>query len=702
MNELNETPKNQVEQENVTGAQTESVAKAAGAVNEPNAWDSAPQPKFSTVASNGPMPASVPLRRPDTEQTKRMKENFGFFGPATLLYALFYAFCMYHNGSGVTFPFFIAGSLLFLCFSLSKLEISLKKGSAFYMISMMLLAVSTFCTDDWRIIAFNKTGIFLLMMSLLLKQYFDTSQWKLGKYFLAICQLVFASLGELGRPFIDASAHSKNKKKSTKIWYVVLGVVIAVPLMMIVLLLLTSADVVFRDMADKVFENISIGNIFNILVRITFLYFFSYILTAYLCKHTIREEVKDHRKGEPVLAITVTGMLSVLYLLFSVVQIVYLFLGQLKLPEEYTYAEYAREGFFQLLAVSILNLIIVLFVMSFFRESKVLKAVLTVMSLCTFIMIASSALRMIMYIQSYFLSFLRILVLWSLAVLAILFLGVVINIFKESFPLFRYSMVTVTILYLMLAFSHPDYIIARVNVENMRGEGWEHNKEDFYRTSTPYQDYRYLAGLNADAAPVLIPYLAKQGYDVSLIYEEGSWGLEGSTNPMRTGYYRDRVSWFGYDYLRKLQRSTKNFSLRTFNVSRYMAMKKVDKYSELVQTVEYFPGVAIHNDIDALFTRISYGIYIDDRYMGSEDFREEDIDAYFIETGDNGGMIDLSVFRVVEAEMPGLRVHITVKYIYDGETYESDINLTTDENGNFPTACALRGNPEIGFELVAE
>ena len=37
-----------------------------------------------------------------------------------------------------------------------------------------------------------------------------------------------------------------------------------------------------------------------------------------------------------------------------------LFLGKMQLPEGYTYAQYAREGFFQLLAVSILNLILVL------------------------------------------------------------------------------------------------------------------------------------------------------------------------------------------------------------------------------------------------------------------------------------------------------------------------------------------------------
>ena len=62
----------------------------------------------------------------------------------------------------------------------------------------------------------------------------------------------------------------------------------------------------------------------------------------------MKEEVADKRTGEPVLAITVTSILSVIYLLFCAVQIIYLFTGSMELPIGYSYAAYAREGFFQL------------------------------------------------------------------------------------------------------------------------------------------------------------------------------------------------------------------------------------------------------------------------------------------------------------------------------------------------------------------
>ena len=130
----------------------------------------------------------------ETGELKRFRESFGFFGPVTFLYAVFYAFCMYRNGSGMTFPFFVAGSLLFLFFSLQKLGTTLKKGSAFYMAAMLLLGISTFCTDDARLVFLNKLGIFLLMMSLLLKQFYDTSRWRLEKFMGGICRLVWGCL----------------------------------------------------------------------------------------------------------------------------------------------------------------------------------------------------------------------------------------------------------------------------------------------------------------------------------------------------------------------------------------------------------------------------------------------------------------------------------------------------------------------------
>lgn len=519
------------------------------------------QPGMPMNAMPDPMPGT--FRKPDTPETRKMKENFHIFGLAAFLHACLYAYCMYRNSSGVTYPFFVAGSLFYICFCFAKLGISLKKESIFYMTSMMLLAVSTFCTDDGRIIVLNKLGIFLLTMSLLLATLYDTGKWNLSKYLGAICQTAFMAILELDRPFRDAHWYTKNKMKhkSSKVCYVIVGLAIAFPIFMVVLPLLISADVVFRNLTVRLLEHLRLGNILQVFFMGAFMFLAAYCILSYLCKKTISQEVKDGRRGEPMIAITIATLLTLLYLVFSVIQIVYLFAGNMSLPAGYTYAEYAREGFFQLLTVSVLNLIFVLVGLGCFRESRVLKGILIVMSLCTYIMIVSSAMRMIIYIRWYYLTFLRIFVLWGLTVLFMLFTGIIISIIRENFPLFRYSMAVVTLCYMVLAFSHPDYWIARVNVA-----GTDLAMRSAFFEGEPYDDYRFLSHLNADAAPVLVELMVREGYDLSAYYlEDPSYkaGEEGQRYDERGG--------FGYYYLDRLKERNARNGIRTFNVSRFLS-----------------------------------------------------------------------------------------------------------------------------------
>ena len=542
----------------------QNVQKPSGASSvalpQDEAWKQAFAMNTGTASTYAaPASATWKSRRKDTEALKRMREQFSFFGPATFLYAVFYTFCMYKNDAGIAFLFFIIATIAYLTTVLKKLDMKLKKGSGFYLAAMVLLAVSTFCTDDARIIFFNKCGIFLLVVSLMLRTFYSTSEWGLGKYMQSIFLQVFGSLDELGRPFSDASNYIRTEgKEKRNLWYALLGVIVAVPFLLVVVGLLASADVFFGQMTDTLVNAINAETVAGIVARTLIAFFGTYLMVAYLCRHSLSETVTDKRKGEPVLAITVTGMLTAVYLLFSGIQIFGLFLGKLQLPQGYTYAQYAREGFFQLLAVSILNLILVLVCMSFFRESKVLKGVLTVMSLCTFIMIASSAMRMIMYISTYDLTFLRILVLWTLGLLTLLFIGVLVSIFNEKFPLFRYSIVVITILYMGLSFGHPDYIIASINVKKINA------------------DYSYLNGLSTDAAPVMIPYIKRGGYisdEYAAAYERGQKGLTDAQEQKLCALYS------GEAYLKRIGEK-EDMGIRTFNVSRYIAVQQMERLQE--------------------------------------------------------------------------------------------------------------------------
>ena len=503
------------------------------------------------------------VEKPCNEVRDKENRDFHKFGAATIIYAIFYLWCMYKNHSGITYVLFMIGTVFFIRFTLKQLNLSLKRGSIFYIVSMLLLAVSTFCTDDSRIIVFNNIANILLIICLLLDAFYDTKRWGLGKFVSSIVTVLILPIGEFLSPFEHLAWYLDKKRngRNNKYLYIFLGIGITIPIFLVVFILLSSADAVFRNITGNVIENINFRDIENIVIIGFIMFLVSYCVLTFMSRRTIDEKVYDTRRYEPLIAIPVATVMTLLYLVFSAIQIIYLFVGGMELPSGYTYAEYAREGFFQLLIVSVLNLIIVLIGLQFFKNSKILKGILAVMSLCTIVMIASSAMRMIIYIQYYYLTFLRIMVLWSLVVLLVVFVGVISYIFNKSFPLFRYSMIVVTVLYISLAFLHPDYIIAKVNLA-----GTEDSNNTFF-CGDEYDDFRMIATLNADAAPAIAEWLESKGY----VYD-ASYCNEG---------YIPNVPYICASYyIAYINNQVGNMGMRDFNMSRYWAKSSFRDFNE--------------------------------------------------------------------------------------------------------------------------
>ena len=481
-----------------------------------------------------------------------MRKNYAFFGGASALYALFYTFCLYRNASGITWPFFAAGTLVYFYSCTRRSGVPWKKDSIFYLVSILLLGVSIFLTDNVAIHNVTKLGIFLLAVSMMLHQYLNDRKWNLSKYLLSLGQALLETVASLGYPVSDGNAWMKDRErdgKNTKGRYVLLGILILCPLLVIILALLASADLVFRELFIHLFDYVEPIDIFMVCFMLVTMFFASYSFIAMLNRRVLREECADKRRQEPVLAITVTSVLAFVYLIFCGIQIVYLFLRKSGLPEGQSYASYARQGFFQLLAVCVISLVIVLVCLSLFRESRVLKGILAVISLCTCCMVASSAYRMLLYIDAYRLTFLRVLVLWALAVIAVVLVGILCSIFRPHFPLFRYIMVVVTVFYIVLAYAKPDYWIARYNMEYVNREtGMELTEE---QRAEFYGDFLYLSELSADAVPVLA---SEENYEF----------LCGQTDSMKR-------------YFDRMEARVEKDGIRSFNVSRYLAGRALEK-----------------------------------------------------------------------------------------------------------------------------
>lgn len=491
------------------------------------------------------------------------KEKFPVFLIVTIVNAIIFGACIYGNISGLASAIYVLTSIAYVIFFLKLMGLEVKKGSIFYIVAIALLGVASFSTDNRDIVLLNQMVMIGLKAVFVFDNIFDTKKWQFQKYISTIVTTGFMAIGEIIKPFEDAYEYflTRKDKDNSKIIYGLVGCVISIPVLVVMLVLLSSADIVFKDWTLKIFGRFDIEDMVGIGVLFGIMFMATYCTVSYLNKREIDENVKDTKTLEPLIVIPVTLMLTILYVVFSWIQIAYLFVGEFKLPEGYTYAQYAREGFFQLLAVSIINLVIVLASMGYTKRSKILKVILTIMSCCTFIMIASSAVRMITYIRFYYLTFLRVVVLWSLLVLFLIFIGVITYIYKESFPIFKYTLVIGTCLYIVLAFSRPDYIIAKVNLSSTDG------RENEFFLGGSFDDYEFLLDMSADAAPAVAEWMKENGYeykgDTGYINEDYSWWYE--------------VKDYADFYMCMIDEDSEDMGIRNFNISRYKAKSLIGK-----------------------------------------------------------------------------------------------------------------------------
>ena len=372
---------------------------------------------------------------------------------------------------------------------------------------------------------------------------FRSNEWNFWDYLCGGVNAVFGAIGSIARPFGDGNdfARLREKKENGKAREILIGIAVAIPVVLLIGGLLMSADLVFSNMIAKVFEGIRIpANLAGICFMLCFGFISSYCGVRYTAYRKDRQDREVKILTETTAMFTVSVLVAVLYVIFCGIQIIYLFGGGGELPAGVTYAEYARQGFFQLLVVCILNLGAVLTMEHFFQRNRAVDAVLTVISVCTIIMTASSGWRMILYIRAYQLTFLRVVVLVALAVITLLMAGTICYIWNRRFPLFQYGMAVVCVSYVLFAFAHVDAGIAAYDlaqIENGNTAG----------------DYSYLSCLSTDAAPVIAEYL-KEHPDKS--------------------YYGDGIYNWKWEYMQENDRMNQPVTLRTFNLS-YLRAKRI-------------------------------------------------------------------------------------------------------------------------------
>ncbi len=510
-----------------------------------------------------------------------MRDHVPYFMGISLLYALCFTIAFYKNFIGLTFPLITAATLAVCWMFLKKNEIPWHRSNWWYLGGSLLLGISTVLTANEFVIFFNTAGILLLITVFMIRQVYDGKKWNLGQYICNILFLYLCMVPEVASPFIHYINYRKKDKKEEKknqnTKYIFMGILIGLPILLIATGLLSSADQIFSRFVGSVFHNfqkqiVFSPNLFLIISLMLMGFFGIYSFLSALTQNNMPEWKKKGNRKNPVTAITFLSMITAVYLIFCGIQAVFLFTGGRLLPEGYTYSEYAHQGFFQLLVLCIFNLILVVLCLAVFQKNRMLNVLLLVFSGCTYIMIASSAFRMILYISVYHLSFLRILVLWFLSMLVVLMAGAVLHVIKEKFDLFRYCTAVVTVFYLLFSFGRADYIIASYNMAQVG-------------TEIGYEDVAYLTSLSADAVPALSRYEFAHEHSAENIYKYGGYtedvygtviGLKSEGN--RDGYVSGCRQCKLEQKYRQVLEKAEGMNWRTFHFSRYWAAKAAEKY----------------------------------------------------------------------------------------------------------------------------
>lgn len=476
-------------------------------------------------------------------------ERFSKYGAGCLLTGLFYAFCFYKNPNGITWPFFLAAGLVLVCAAFQSLSVKIRKDSWFSAAAILLIGVSMCRTDSLFLHTINRVALFFLLAFFLLHQLCDDSGWDIGTAISSALRYAGGLFLLLPVPFSHGIRYFKTSRQGKKGPYAaaILGAFLSLPFVLIVVCLLGDADVVFNKLLVSALDGaVNPSSVSSVLFQTVVSAAVFYCILCSRYKMKFPEGVRDRRKGSPAFASGFLFTFAAAYLVFCAIQVVFLFLRKGTLPDGMTYAEYARQGFFQLTFVIALNLALVLGFLRYFRPAPYLKALLTAVSACTCVMIASAACRMLLYISVYRLTLLRLLVLWFLGTAAVFMAGVFLLIRKERFPLFRYGLVVVSVFYTALALSRPDAVIAAYN---LTAPGHE---------AVGTSDLYYLQTLSLDAAPAMEKYL--------------------EDSPELTEWYGGRDVYLA-EFCRKAADSDGNASLRTYNFSVGAARKIYDARS---------------------------------------------------------------------------------------------------------------------------
>jgi hypothetical protein len=298
------------------------------------------------------------------------------------------------------------------------------------------------------------------------------------------------------------------------------GLLLALPVLLVFSCLLAFADVVFASLLEHLLDQGVLALLADWGRQGVIILGAAWIVAgglAYALSRAFRDDADAPEAGagwrwQPlgaIEAITVLLLVDGLFAVFGWIQFVYLFGGTQNIGVNgYTYAEYARKGFFELVIVAVLSLGLILGLQALTRRATrgqwaLFGASATGLVAGVLVLVAAALWRMALYEEAYGYTHLRLYVHFFLIWLGLLFLWFVLTLWTRPARFALGAFGAALGLLITLNVINPDATIAAENLGH-------------HYLQTGRLDTNYLDDLSDDAVPVLVaslPSLAPREQD---------------------------------------------------------------------------------------------------------------------------------------------------------------------------------------------
>ena len=428
----------------------------------------------------------------------------------SFLIAILHSILFYGQQLGISVFLFCLALGFFIIYILKKNDKIKNKKALILCVPIILISATYFIFNNSFFYIVNMIALTILFVLMVILAVFEKTTIGLiinrGVYLvLGPIEFLEEAIGAIIETVLGIfKKREVPKEKNEKIRKIIIGVIIAIPILIIVLILLSSADSIFSSELKEVISIIFSLDIFesetyiHLFFRIIIILMIAVYLIALLynviednfCKKDALE--KKRWKIDTIIGNTILTILNLVYLVFCYIQISVLFMRTGNM-QDFDYASYARQGFFQLMAVSIINLIIILLTSKRDEINKKMnytKVMNLLLAVFTLIILFSSFYRMYLYEQEYGYTFLRLMVYLALITEAILIIPTVMYILDMKINLTKIYFVVIIIMYIIINYINIDNVIAKRNIDRY-----------FEDTSGNYElDMDYLQLLGIDAA----------------------------------------------------------------------------------------------------------------------------------------------------------------------------------------------------------